>query len=694
MAQLTIQQAFDLALQHHQAGRLREAEILYRQIVSQEPENADAMHLLGLIAHRSGKYDAAADLIRRAIALHPNFPQAYVNLGNVLKDLGKLDGAIEANRRALALDPSLTGAHCNLGNALMESGQLDEAIVAYRNAVAAAPKHALAHSNLGNALREAGDPADSVASCRQAIALDPNLPEAHCHLGNALMHLRRFDEAIESYRAAITLDPDYAQAHSNLSSALNQKGRLDDAIAASHRAIELKPGVAEACNNLGNALKDSGQLDEAIAAYRKALESDPGFVIAHDNLLFSLLYHPSSTPRDFLAESDHWNRIHAQPLRRFIKPVRTDIHIGRRLRIGYVSPHFCNHPVGRFILPLLALHDREAFEAVCYSQVLVPDEITAKLQASAPKWRGISGLSDEKVAEIIRADEIDVLVDLAMHTENNRLLVFARKPAPVQVTYLAYAGGTALEAIDYRLTDRFLDPDESDDKNYKEESIRLDGTYWCYQPNADTPPVNELPALAKPAVTFGCLNALCKLSDPTLSLWAEVLRECSGSRLLLVVPQGSARERILRRLARDGIGAEQIEFAPRQSLLNYLRTYQAIDIALDPFPYGGGTTTCDALWMGVPVVTLVGQTAVGRAGVSIMSNAGLPELIAGTPRQYVQIARGLAEDLPRLAVFRQELRPKLLSSPLMDAPRFARSIEAAYRQMWRTWCDAASACPQ
>ena len=296
-------------------------------------------------------------------------------------------------------------------------------------------------------------------------------------------------------------------------------------------------------------------------------------------------------------------------------------------------------------------------------------------------------LRTQQVAERIRSDRIDILVDLALHTANNRLLVFARKPAPVQVTWLGYPGTTGLSAIDYRLTDPYLDPPGLFDAFYSEESIRLPDTFWCYDPLTDQPPVNALPALENGFITFGCLNNFCKVNDGCLALWAQVLQAVPQSRLLLLAPRGQAREHVLARLQQEGIAAPRVEFADRQPRLEYLKLYHRIDLGLDPLPYNGHTTSLDAFWMGVPTLTLVGKTVVGRAGWSQLCNLGLKELAAETPEQYVALAAELAADLPRLQELRGTLRQRMLRSPLMDANRFARHVEQAYRQMWRRWCQ-------
>jgi predicted O-linked N-acetylglucosamine transferase (SPINDLY family) len=740
MSQLNIRQAFDLALQHQRAGRLREAEFLYRQILSQDPDNVDATHMLGLIAHQVGQLDVAAQLIRRAIALHPNFPHAYINLGNVLrddsrldeaiqatrkaivldpkfaeayvnlgtflKDNGQLNDAIAANREALNLNPNLAGAHCNLGTALQAKGQLDEAVAAYRNAIALDPEYALAYGHLGNVLRDKGRIEEAIVACRQAIALNPALPEPHNYLGIALANMGRRDQAITAYHAAIALKPGYAQAYNNLGTALNELGQLDEAIAASHRAIALDPNLAEAHSNLGRTLQDCGRLDEAIAAFRKALELNPALVAAHDNLLFALQYHPDSDPRNLFAQSQQWDRIQTELLKQVNeprRPVPVQAHSAssvqarhnarttdRRLRIGYVSGDFRDHPVARFALPLLGSHDHGGFEIFCYAHVLAPDSITLQFQKYADGWRNIVGMSDAAVADAIRLDEIDILVDLAGHTDGNRLPVFARKPAPVQVTYLGYPATTGLKAIDYRFTDELADPPGLADSYCSERLIRLPQCAWCFQPPEISPAVGELPARRNGYITFGSFNNFSKINEPLLKLWAEILLRTPQSRLLLKAKSlrcASVQQYVVRVMGDLGIGAQRLDMRGWVPAGDHLAVYNQVDIGLDTYPYHGTTTTCEALWMGVPVITLAGQSHVSRVGVSLLSNVGHADFIGQIPEQYADAAVRLAGDLPKLEHERSSLRQRMGQSPLMDAPKFARSIEAAYRLMWQTSCE-------
>jgi predicted O-linked N-acetylglucosamine transferase (SPINDLY family) len=531
---------------------------------------------------------------------------------------------------------------------------------------------------------------DTVAHLQEALRRTPNDPEAYYRLARALFKQRREAEAVLCYRQALRLKPDFADAHKHLGYALRgcRGTPVDEAVASYRAAIRLRPDDAVAYHMLGRTLKDRGLQDEAVIALRRACQLAPDSAEFHSSLLYCLHYHPDSDPELLAQEHDRWNQRHAEPLARLIQPHANEPEPNRRLRIGYVSPHFRNHSVGRFLLPLFAAHDRRKFEIFCYASVPVPDELTRRFRVQAGGWHDITGVTDDDLAELIRHDRIDILVDLDSHTGTNRLLTFARKPAPVQVTYLAYCSTTGLRAIDYRLTDPYLDPMEPL-TFYAEESVWLPETYWCYQPHTELPPVGPLPALVSGQVTFGCLNNFWKVTLPTLTVWRDLLQELSGSRLLLHARPGTHRDRVRTFFAERDIDPGRIEFVGVTEPAQYFARYGQIDIGLDPFPFGGGTTTCDALWMGVPVISLAGKTAVARAGLSILSNVGLPELVARTPAEYLHIAAGLAADLPRLGALRAELRDRLLRSPLTDAPRFARHLEAAFRSMWQRWCRSA-----
>ena len=682
---MSIQQQLQSASTHHQTGRLAEAEKIYRQILSQQPDQPDALHLLGVLTAQGGQLDAGVQLIRQALRFRPDFPEAHSSLGNVLTGMGQLDDAIASYQQAIRLKADYADAHYNLGRALQCKGRFDAAIAAYRLVIGLKPDYDGAHYNLATTFMSIGKLDEAIGCYRQAIRLKPDLAETHNNLGVALWHMGRFDDAIAACHQAIRFKPESAEAHNNLGNALNSAGQPSEAIASYRQAIRLKPDFAEAHNNLGNALKDIAALDDAMACYQEAIRRKPDYAATHSNLICTLHFHPGHDAAMISAELSRWNRQHAEPLKKLIQPHTNNRDPDRRLRIGYVSPDFCGHVIGRNILPLLREHDHSQMEIFCYASVVHPDHLTGQFQRYADVWCPIVGFSTTRIVDLIRRDQIDVLVDLSLHTGNNHLLVFAHKPAPVQASFAGYPGSTGLDTIEYRLTDPHLEPPESSDHFHQEKLIRLPHTFWCYDPSSPAPVINPPPAQTNGHVTFGCLNNFLKVNQQVVQLWARVLRAVMGSRLILLCPEGSARQSITEMFRKEGIQPDRIELIANQPRPQYLELYHRIDVGLDTFPYNGHTTSLDSNWMGVPVVTLVGQTIVGRAGLSQLTNLGLTALIAYSRERYVEIAARLAADLPRLAELRRTLRLRMQASPLMDAGRFARDIEAAYRQMWRNY---------
>jgi len=428
-----------------------------------------------------------------------------------------------------------------------------------------------------------------------------------------------------------------------------------------------------------------GQLDEAIAAYRRALELKPEHPGMHSNLVYTLHFHPDYTAQAIAGEQQRWNRQFGEPLKQFILPHANDRSPERPLRVGYVSPDFRQHVVGRNLMPLFEGHDRRNFEIFCYAGVVRPDSLTEEFRRRARQWRSTVRVGDEALAEMIRRDGVDILVDLTQHMEGNRLPMFARQPAPIQVSFAGYPDSTGLEAIEYRISDPYLEAGIADEGGGRREQVCLIDSFWCYDSRGVEVEVNGLPARESGVLTFGCLNNFCKVSARALRLWARVLGRVADSRLVMRSAGGSHRQRTLEFLEREGIAARRVEFVKSCPQREYLELYHKLDIVLDTLPYNGHTTSLDALWMGAPVVSLAGETPVSRAGLSQLTNIGLPELVAYSEEDYVRIAVELAGNLPRLAALRATLRARMQASPLMDAPRFARNVETAYRSMWERW---------
>jgi protein O-GlcNAc transferase len=602
---------------------------------------------------------------------------------------GDLAGAEQVFRAIVQADSLNAQAWALLGAATLGQGRAADALPQLHQAVSLDPSHVDALGNLGIALFTLGRLEEAVACFQHALQLRPDFPEGRNNLGNALVHLGRLDEAVTEFQYALRLRPDYVSAHHNLANALLAQGKPDEAAVGFRQVLVLRPNFAAAHNNLGNVLLKLARHDEAVESFRRAIALDPANPQFHSNLLYGLHFHPQCDAPSLWAEHQCWSMQHAEPLKQFIQPHNNRVDSERRLKIGYVSPHFCDHCLALFLIPLLSNHDHRQVEVFCYADVPRPDALTTRMQGCADHWCSTSGQSDANLAELIRGDQIDILVDLSLHMERHRLLVFARKPAPVQVTWLGYPSTTGLDTIDYRLTDSYLDPPGTNEGFSSEQVYRLPDAFWCYDPLASEPLVNALPAEKAGHFTFGCLNNFCKVNQRVLKLWARVLLATPESRMCILCPGGTSREQTVAEFLRNGVAADRVEFVSFSPRGKYLEQYHRIDLALDTFPYNSHTTGLDALWMGVPTITLVGETAVGRAGWCELSNVGLTEFAAQSEDDFVRIATDTAADLPRLAELRSTLRQRLQASPLMDGPRFARNLETAYRTMWRRWCETA-----
>ncbi len=602
--------------------------------------------------------------------------------------------------RVLKRRPNDAGAHDLLGVLALDAGRGDEAVRSLERAVELQPTKAAYLCNLGLAYAKTGAPERATEVLRKAVQLQPTMTEAAIHLGMVLLDRGEVVEALrylDDVAAAASRDPAIAEGLANVFSQLARaqllQGKHADAAATVRRALALEPSVAAHHRLLSVALLGLGDLEGALGALERVLALAPGLADAHSSLIFHLPFSPTRDATLQLEETRRWSQRHAAPLVTRRRPHPHDRSPERRLRVGYVSPDFRDHVQRLYMLPVLRQHDRSSFEIVAYSSAEVPDEWTRKISAHTDVWREVANLNDGELAALIRNDRVDVLVDLSMHMTDNRLRTFAERPAPVQLSWLAYPGTTGVDGIDYRLTDPFLDPPGDPSGGalpYSERSLWLPDTFWCYDPDSDEP-VRELPALANGHVTFGCLNNFLKVNPGVLDLWARVLTAVPSATLLMLAPSEWARDLAGETLAKAGVARERVAFVGMQTRSDYLATYHRIDVCLDCVPYNGHTTSLDAFWMGVPVVTLVGPTIVGRAGLSQAKNLGLDELVATDAEQFVAIAAGLAGDLPRLAGLRQQLRGRLQRSPLMDSPRFTRALEAAFREAWRRHCAAGAA---
>ena len=709
----------------HRRGYLVEAAQIYREILQHSPRHAVTMNSLGILCAQQGDGEAALEWLGKAVAIESRNSSYRVNYGKALLNLGRAAEACEVLERAASLDPGRAAAYHELGLARSQAGYPEGAEAAFREALSLEPASWELHNDLGLFLHRLGRDEEAAQALRGALELEPRSIDALRNLAMVLRAQKRAAEAVEIYRAALALQPKDPATLSNLGNALLDLSDREQAAACFREAVDLSPGYADAYHNWGllhlragefqlasekfraalaidprlgesekglaSALHDLGYIDEAIAAARRAVSLRPHDREVHSQLLFSLLHSPDVGVREVFEEHREWARRHASG------PLRSARHENsaepeRRLRIGYVSGDFRHHSVSQFFEPVLARHDRAGFEIFCYHNLAHRDETTERLHRSADQWREIASLEDDAVADVVHADRIDVLVDLSGHTRFNRLPVFARKPAPVQATWLGYPGTTGLDSIDYRITDAKASPVGAFDALHSERLVRLPHSQWCYQPPSDCPGVAPSPAARSGgAPTLGAFCSLAKIGPRAVDLWCRLLERLAEARLLIAglgLESMQLQREYRTRFAAAGVAPERIELRGFQSFQDYLALHGAVDLVLDTFPYTGGTTTCHALWMGVPVVSLTGNSTASRGGASLLGTIGLENLVADNADAYLDKVCALSDDNARLSALRAGMRDRMSGSPLMDVERFTRDLEGAYRAMWRKWCSA------
>lgn len=618
-----VQRLFAVALTAHQQGRVAEAEAGYRAVLDVDPTHAFSNNNYAVLLKRAGRAAEAENLYRISVSTTPDDPNTRCNFATLYAETRRNDAALAQLRVALALKPDYPDAWFNIGNCL----------------------------------RTAGD--------------------------------KRGAET--AYDRALNIRPDMAEPMANKGELLRERVLLSEAIGCYLAAVRLRPDLSAPFNNLGETLKEQGRLDEAVGVFKKGLELHPNETAMHSNLLFLTNYNPAVPAELAWRLHRRWGETHADPLHRPAgRPFANARIPDRRLRIGYVSPDFCTHSCAYFSEPLMSSHDRSAVELYLYAASDRTDSTTRRFQALADRWTSLVGLSDDQAAALIEADGVDILVDMAGHTCDHRLLTFARKPAPVQVSWLGYPNTTGMKAMDYRFTDAAADPPGAHDAWHSEKLVRLDGGFLCFRPMFDPGPPAPSPCLKNGFVTFGSFNNTSKVTPDVVKTWAELLRRVPGSRFIVKSRQlgdAEARRRIAAAFAANGVDDARCDLLPRiDAVSNHLRAYDLIDVAMDPFPYNGTTTTCEALWMGVPVATWAGEGHVARVGASILTHCGMGDLVAGSAAEYIDVAVRLAADPAALAERRAGVRGRMAASPLMDGARFARAVEAAYRDMWRRWC--------
>lgn len=710
---------FNLAATLMDSGEAAEAADCYRRILRLRADDQEALGGLGIAMMSLDRPDDAMACFEHAISLRPNDPVAHFNIATAHREQRRPDAALASYRKALAIHPDYAAAHNNVGLLLKSKGERAQSAQAFRDALRANPRHMAARLNLVSLLLEDNDPESAEAQCREALAIDPDHTDALQSLGTALVKQNRLREAVQSYervlrlvgddiqaylklasaliglrqtdnaervlRQALDIDPEHPRLHYLLGDVLASQERLDEAIMQYRIVDSTASPYAYAQDGLGRGLWKQGHPRAAIVAYARALAARPSYSVSHSNSVFAHNYLADISPAALLDAHRTWARTHASHFSAGAAAVRD--RSAEPLHIGYVSADFCRHSVAYFIEPLIVNRDKQRFRVSCYSNVAHPDDMSARIRDAADAWRDIRHLDDEAAAKLVRDDCVDILVDLSGHTAGNRLLLFARRPAPVQVSYLGYANTTGLSQIDYRLTDALADPVGDADNMHSETLIRLKTGFLCYARPSDAPAVSEAPALTNGYVTFGSFNNIPKINERVVAAWARILSALPGSRLFLksrqLADQG-ARRRLLELFAGHRVDSQRLELQGGMLKRHeHLEAYARIDIALDPFPYNGTTTTCEALWMGVPVIALAGDAHRARVGTSILHHSGLGELLTRDVDAYVDKALALAGDIGGLNTLRHSLRERMAGSELLDARAATRDLENAYREMWQ-----------
>lgn len=710
---------FQAAFQHQQAGQLELALNGYQEVLALDPGHFGALYHCGLLAHQIGDTRTGIELLQHAANIKRNEPVVYSNLGVLHTAVGDWAEAMVCYRKALEIKPDYADAWNNLAHAQSILGLDGEVEQSYRRALRLNPDHVEANYNLAEWLYKRGKGASaeplfqtvtklepthvnawlhlaqianernqvdrSVEILNRALEVSPNEPVLHYVLGTAYAALREIERAAQCFRSAVMLKPDYGEAYRGLGELFYYGGMLNESEKYCRQAVQVNPNLEGAHLGLGLALYRLGRSDEALGSFREAVRLRPDNNVAFSYMVLCMQYSPSVTTREIYEAHRRYAQTFEAPLKPYWRQHENSRDPQRKLKIGYVSPDFYEHPVPYFMEPVLANHDREHFEVYSYYSHFLDDDVTERMRRVSDHWLPCHEMTDDELAERIRADGIDILVDLAGHTTLNRLLTFARKPAPVQVTWIGYVGTTGLDAVDYRFTDMNMDPPGLTDWQHSEKLIRLSSA-GVFQPDRDAPPVNRLPALEGEPFTFACLNSHRKFTDDNLRVWAEIMQRVPGSRMMFGYAQeAGVRKALLERLAKVGITEEQVLLYPKMTPAEYLAAHNRIDMALDPFPYNGGTTTRHSLWMGVPVVTMAGDRSVSRCGVRNLMYVDLPEFVAETEAEYIEKAVAMARDLPRLDAIRQGLRDAILAQPASDPVLYTREVEAAYRKMWCDW---------
>ena len=672
---------------HFNNDRFNDAEVLATSISQSFPRHHLAWQVLGAVFSQSGRMEDALNVHEVALDLIPEDAGALFNVGFSLYKLGRLNEASKKYGEAIKFNPDYIDAHFNLGVTLQEMEKLKDAKSYYKETVRLDPDHIGAHNNLGNVLKDLGEYEEAAKAYRRIIELDPENSQALYNLSLATSEFGSLEEAETTYRAAIKAKPNFALAHNNLAVTLKDLGKFGEAEESYRQAIKFKPDFDQAHFNLADLLGRAGKYEAAQVSFKQSIAINPKYVNAFHNRNFFLNYTTDNSPKEIYQIHMDFEKQFGGLDRRTSLNLPDFMSAKKPLRVGYVSGDLRNHSVAYFLLPILEKHNSEHVEIFCYYNNNVNNQMTDRLRSASDHWRSVYKVSDEDTVELIKNDNIDILVDLSGHSDKNRLLVFAQKPAPIQVTWLGYPNTTGLSAIDYRLTDLVADPVGIADDLHSEELMRLPDGFLCYKGDLTVPPSKVLPSKKNGFTTFGSFNNFSKMSPQVIKVWADILHKVPNSKLILKSSNEVFDEKdYLKLFLEEGISKDRVEIYGR--LANYqdhLNLYNLIDICLDTFPYNGATTTCEALWMGVPVIALLGDRHVGRVGASILNSAGLKDFVAEDSDAYIDLATEYAGNEDYLENLRLSLRQKIQSSSLCDADTAARSLETAYKEMWNRY---------
>ena len=673
------------AIIFHTQGEKQQAERLYREVLHVNPQNPDAWHLLGVLAHQCGQHEVAVDFIGQAIELRPDCADYWSNLGEAYRGWDQQNKAMESYQKAFQIDPNHVESLMQYGLGHFRKQRYKEAILFLSRACAGENHSPEVWYYLGAAQAGTGRFQEALVSFDKALAVGLETPELHVNRGLALKDLGRMMEAAQSFERALALKPDLLSALNNMGAIATDLGMITEAADCVRLLIQRAPGHASAHNNLGKLLTDSGKAQEGILYYQQAMELAPQVTEFQHNFLLGLNNLPDRTPKEIFQLHQEWGERVSKTIQAHSWSKSSALS-HPKIRIGYVSADICHHPVALFIEPYLIHYDRTRFEVFIYADVKRSDAVTERLKVLPDVWRDTTDLSHPDLARRIKMDEIDILVDLSGHTGMNRMELFALKPARLQATYLGYPASTGLGTIDFRITDSWADPVGMTEFLHTERLVRLSTPAWCYQMPKESPPAGSAPSSRTGYVTFGCFNRLSKLNPTLFEWWVALLKRVPGSHLKLKTRSFGdpiVRNDWMQFFVQRGIAVDRLDFGgATATIASHLEAHHEVDMMLDSYPYHGTTITCEALWMGVPVVTLGGQSHVSRVGVSLLNAVGLPELVASTWSEYIEIAARLAEDSSLLEALHRELRPRFESSLLMNPIAFAAAMDHAFSEMY------------